>query len=410
MRSIHTLVLVLSGLLLSESLVAQTWTQWRGPARDGRTAAVVPPSWSAKPSQIWKVPVGIGHASPLVAGGRVYVFSRLDEKETASALDLQTGKTLWSQRYDAAYTMNPAATSHGKGPKSTPVLHGGRLYTLGITGVLSAFDASTGTLAWRRSFEKEFPVTAPDFGTAMSPIVDGALVIAHVGGTGKGALRAFDLATGQTKWSWSDDGPGYASPVILTAGGVRQLVTQTERHIVGVDLGTGKTLWSMPFATEYAQNAVTPLVYKDMVILSGLSKSTFAVRPVKRDAAWATETVWDNPAVPMYMSSPVSIGDWIFGFSHRNRGQLFALDARTGKTLWTSPPRQGENAAIVTAGDLLLILTDDAQLAIAKASGSGWTTIARLEVASSPTWAHPVFLGDRILIKDQQTLALLRIA
>ena len=307
-------------------------------------------------------------------------------------------------------TINPAATAHGKGPKSTPILHGGRLYTLGITGVLSAFDAATGAPAWRRSFEKELPVTAPDFGTAMSPIVEANLLIAHVGGSEKSALRAFDLATGATRWTWSDDGPSYASPVVFAAGGVRQIITFTRRHIVGIDSASGKTLWTLPFDTAYDQNCVTPLVYKDMVVLSGLGKSTFAVRPVKRGAAWTVEKVWDNADVAMYMSSPVLSGDRMVGFSHRNRGQFFALDAATGKTLWTSPPRQGENAALIGSGDRLLILTDDAQLMMALASASGWATLARVEVASSSTWAHPVVLGNRILVKDEQSLALVRIA
>ena len=137
--------------------------------------------------------------------------------------------------YDAPYQMDPAATGHGKGPKSTPVLSGGRLFTLGISGVLSAVDAATGKLLWRQTFDKEFPLTAPDFGTAMSPHGRRRCVIAHVGGTDGGALRAFDAATGRVRWSWTEDGPAYASPVIVEAGGVRQIVTQTQRHIVGVE-------------------------------------------------------------------------------------------------------------------------------------------------------------------------------
>jgi outer membrane protein assembly factor BamB len=397
-------------LLVATGLSAQTWPQWRGAHRDGHADVPVPAQWAAKATEVWKVPVGIGHASPIVSGGRVFVFARQDDKETLSALDLESGKPLWSQRYDAPYTMNPAATGHGKGPKSTPVLHGGRVYTLGITGVLSAHDAASGKLVWRASFEKEFPVTAPDFGTAMSPIVEGDTLVAHVGGPGRGALRAFDLATGRVKWSWTGDGPGYASPVVVSAGGVRQIVTQTERHIVGVDAATGAPLWTMPFETAYRQNIVTPLVYKDTVILSGLSKSTFAVRPVKQGATWSAAKVWDNADVPMYMSSPVLSGDTVFGFSHRNKGQFFAIDARTGKTLWTSPPRQGENAAIVAVGDVLVILTDDGQLTVAKATDQAWSAVKRIEVASSPTWAHPVLLGPRVLIKDEQSLALLRIS
>jgi outer membrane protein assembly factor BamB len=409
MRTSDVLVTAIAVALTAASLRAQSWPQWRGPDRDGRTTAVVPATWAAKPTSIWKVPVGIGHASPIVAGGRVYVFARLDEKETLSALDLESGRTLWSQRYEAPYTVNPAAAGHGKGPKSTPVLSGGRVFALGITGVLTACDAASGTVAWRATFEKEFPVTAPDFGTAMSPIVEGDAVIAHVGGPGRGVLRAFDAATGKVRWSWTGDGPGYASPVVLASGGVRQIVTQTQRHIVGVDAASGTTLWTLPFETAYEQNIVTPLVFRDTVILSGLSKGVFAVRPSRQGAAWTTAKVWENADVSMYMSSPVLVGDRVVGFSHRNRGQFFALDAATGGMLWTSPPRQGENAAIVAAGDRMVALTDDGQVTVARVDGTTWTPLAKVEVASSPTWAHPVVLGSRMLVKDEQTLALLRI-
>ena len=323
--TITALIAVLASLLQSPS---PSWPQWRGPHRDGRSDVAAPATWAAKPTPVWRAPVGIGHASPIVGDGRVYVFARKDDKETLSAINLASGKPVWSQQYDAPYTMNPAASAHGKGPKSTPVLHGGRLYTLGITGVLSAHDAASGRVLWRRSFEKELSPPVPDFGTAMSPIVEGDTLIAHVGGAGRGALRAFDLATGAVKWSWTLDGPGYASPVVLAAGGSRQLVTQTEKHVAGIDATTGAALWTLPFETAYAQNSVTPVVYGDTVILSGLSKSAFAVRPTKQGRTWTATKVWENADVPMYMSSPVVVRDTLFGFSHRNKGQAFALDAR----------------------------------------------------------------------------------
>jgi outer membrane protein assembly factor BamB len=395
--------------LASAVISAQAWPQWRGPARDGRAAVKASASPAAKAIEVWKVPVGIGHSSPVVDANRVYVFTRRDERETIAAFDLATGKTLWSTGYDVPYQMNPAAREHGKGPKSTPVVSGGRLFTLGITGVLSAVETATGKPLWRASFEKEFPVGPPEFGSAMSPMVDGDAVIAHVGGKDRGALRAFDAATGRVLWSWTEDGPGYASPVIVEAGGVRQIVTQTQQHIVGVERATGKSLWKLRFDTAYQQNIVTPLVYRDLVVLSGLDKSTFAVRVTHQGATWKPETVWENTSVPMYMSSPVLNGDVIYGLTHRNRGQFFALDAKSGKTLWTSPPRQGENAAIVGAADVLFCLTSDAQLKLVRATGGSFQLLATLEVATSPTWAHPVILGDRVLVKDEQSLALLKI-
>jgi outer membrane protein assembly factor BamB len=147
--------------LLLQPVFAQDWNQWRGANRDGQIQGfVAPKTWPEKLQQKWKVNVGIGHASPVVVGKRVYLHARQDEREVALCLDLETGKTLWQDAYAAAYTMNPAATGHGKGPKSTPVVSNGKLYTLGITGVLSCYDAASGKLRWRKEFSKRFKETA----------------------------------------------------------------------------------------------------------------------------------------------------------------------------------------------------------------------------------------------------------
>jgi outer membrane protein assembly factor BamB len=396
-------------LIATVPLSAEQWTGWRGGSRAAISAAPMPATLAAKAADVWAVPVGIGHASPLVDGQRVYVFARKGEQEVAQALDLATGKALWSAAYEQPYTMNSAATSHGKGPKSTPLLAGGRLYTLGITGVLSALDAATGKVAWRHAFDKEFG-PPPDFGTAMSPLADNGLVIAHVGGIRGGALRAFDPATGATKWSWSGDGPGYASPVAIVAGGVRQIVTETQTKIVGVDAATGALLWSLPFVTPYEQNAVTPAVAGDLVILSGLDQSTFAVRPTRgADGKWTPVKVWDAKALPMYMNSPVVVGDTVYGLTNRNKGQFFALDVKTGATRWTSPPRQTENASITAAAGRLWCLTSEGGLIVIKADPAAYAEAARLDVAPSATWASPVLLGAQILVKDVDTLRLVKI-
>lgn len=401
-----TIVVAAAGARLS----ADQWTGWRGAARTGVSTAAVPATLATKASEAWAVPVGIGHASPLVDGQRVYVFARRGEQEVAQALDLATGKVLWSAAYDAPYTMNPAATSHGKGPKSTPVLADGRLFTLGISGTLSALDAATGKVLWRKAFDKEFG-PPPEFGTAMSPIVEGGLLIAHVGGARGGAIRAFDPATGTAKWSWAGDGPGYASPVVMTAGGVRQIVTESQTRVVGLDAATGALLWSLPLQTPYEQNAVTPAVAGDTVIVGGLDQPTYAVRPT-RDAAgkWTPAKVWESRDFPMYMSSPVVVGDTVYGLTHRNKGQFFAIDAATGRTRWTSPPRQTESASITAAGGRLWCLTTEGALVVLRAEPSGFAEVGRLDVAPSATWASPVLLGTQVLVKDVDHLRLVRIS
>ncbi len=398
---------VLTIALTPQATLAQDWNQWRGAGRDGAVNGFVAPK--NLPEQLklkWKIDVGVGHASPVVFAKRVFLHSRQGEQEVVAAFDLDTGKPLWKDRYPVNYTMNPAAIPHGKGPKSTPVIADGQLYTLGINGVLSCYDAAAGKLKWRKEFSKEFKTTSPDFGVAMSPLVDRGLVIAHVGGLDSGALTAFDAATGAVKWQWKGDGPAYASPIVVELGGVRQVITQSQVNIIGVAESSGELLWKIPFTTEYLQNIVTPVLYKDTLIFSGIDKSTFAVRLAKRDGKWTPETLWENKEVPMYMNSPVLVGDYLYGMSHKKKGQYFCLDARTGKTLWASEGREGDNAAIVSAGATLFFLDDGAELTVASANDKKYEVLKKYTVATSPTWAHPAFVGKQVLIKDQNSLAL----
>lgn len=348
---------------------------------------------------------GEGHASPIQASGNVFVFARQDGQETLLAIDPFSGNLRWREQYPAPYKMNPAAAGHGEGPKSTPVYSHAKIYTLGISGILSCFDAETGKLRWRKEFTKQYKTTSPLFGAAMSPVIEGDLLIAHVGGHDQGALTAFQANTGGVKWSWNEDGPAYASPVVMEAGGVRQIVTQTQQNIIGVAAATGKLLWKIPFTTQYAQNIVTPLVYHDLLIFSGLEKGTMAVRLARKGDEWSPQTVWHNHDVSMYMNSPVLTGDLIFGFSHLKKGQFFCLDARTGATLWTGPPREADNAALLVSATSLIALKNDGALLVARPTGKSFDVVRRYKVAESPTWAHPVVLPDGVLIKDAKTLA-----
>jgi outer membrane protein assembly factor BamB len=223
--------------------------------------------------------MGIGHSTPVVQGGRVFQFFRRGESEAVRALDLATGKTVWEQTYEAPYDMNPAATSHGKGPKSTPLVSGGRLFTLGIAGTLSALDAATGRVLWRNDYSDRFDVTSPLYGSATSPMIAGGKLLVHLGGPGRGSLMALDSQTGEPVWTFDGDGPGYASPILATLGDREQVVTQTDGHIVSVSLDSGKLLWRIPFTTPYDQNIVTPVVHGERLIFSGLDSDTFAIEP-----------------------------------------------------------------------------------------------------------------------------------
>ena len=401
--SAATCVCVLSSLFVAAvCLDAADWPQWRGTNRDGAASFVEPARWPEQLTERWKIDVGLGHSSPVLVGNHIYLHTRQQDNEVVSAIDAGSGKVLWQDRYPAPYRVNSAAEGHGPGPKSTPAVAGGRVIALGISGILSALDANTGKVLWR----KPAPPEGPIYGTAMSPVVDGPLAIAHVGGHDRGALTAFDAATGAEKWKWTGDGPGYASPVIATFGGVKQVVTETQDKIVGIAATNGQLLWELPLRTPYTQNVVTPVVHNDRIIYSGLENPLTAMRPVNKGNAWATEKVWENPTTGLYMSSPVVIGSTLYGMSNRNRGQFFAVDLATGKALWTTRGREAENAALVAAGKLLFLLKDDAELVIARPNPASFEVLRRYTVADSPTWAHPVIDGNRIFVKDADSLTL----
>src|SRR5262245_3356964 len=202
---------------------AQDYPQWRGRTRDGAASGFIAPKvWPEKLTRRWKVEVGEGYATPIVVGKTVYAFTRRDGAETMTALDATTGKLIWRTDYPAPYKAADAAAAHGAGPKATPLFHDGKLYTVGISGAVSAFDAATGKLLW----QKPAPAEPPYFGMAASPIGDKDLVILHPGSYGP--LTAYDANTGAVRWTAKGNGV-YASPVIVELGGVRQIVSMTDR-------------------------------------------------------------------------------------------------------------------------------------------------------------------------------------
>jgi D-alanyl-D-alanine carboxypeptidase len=372
------------------------WPQWRGPTRDGVVSAALPHQWPEALKKRWEIPVGAGHASPVVSGDRVVVIAREGDQEIVRALDLVSGKEIWRAAYPAPFEVNPAARSHGAGPKATPAIAGGRVFTLGISGILSAFDLAGGTLLWR----VPAPEVLPDYGAAASPLIDGTSVIAHVGGYENGALTSFDAATGKPRWQWTGDGPGYGSPIIATVGGVRQVIAQTQKLLVGLDASNGTLLWQVPFTTEFDQNAFTPVAFQDLLIVGGIDWPLTAIRLKLAEGKWTVETAWTNEQAPMFMSSPVLVGGTIYGLGVRRLGQFVAVDAAGGKTLWSTQGREGENASILGSPSWLLASTTEGKLVVARASAEKYEEVRRYQIAESPVWAHPAITGKSIIVKD----------
>ena len=381
------------------SVDAAQWPQWRGPNRDGVAAAPVA-NWPEKLSRKWTQPAGEGYSSPVIDGGRVFVHSREDPEEIVSAFELESGEQVWTMRYAAPFSKNQYAKQMAKGPFSTPLVANERVYTLGVTAVLSTFDAATGALRWRKDYSKEIDTSKLFTGTAMSPIITEGLLIVHVGDDMEGAVRAYDPATGTEKWTLSGHGPGYASPLPVTIAGTRQIATMTDKAVVGIETATGKLLWSIPFPDEWNENIVTPTAAGDVLVISGTRKGTFGYRIEKTGAEWTPRQLWHNAELPMYMSTPVADGSFLYGFSNRRKGQLFCLDARTGVAKWSTEGRAGQNASITSVGPNLLVLTTDGDLIVVRRNPERFEELRRYKVSEGPVWAHLALAPDSLVVRD----------
>jgi outer membrane protein assembly factor BamB len=402
-KSFFTIAFILVSIL---KVHTSQWPQWRGPNRDGILPAVLaPPIWPEKPTLAWKQPLGEGYSSPVVDAGRVFVHSRQDPQEIVSAYDLASGKRLWTATYPAPFSKNQYATQAAKGPFSTPLVARGRVFTLGVTAVLSSFDVANGELKWRKDFSKEVDTSKLFTGTAMSPILAGGVLIVHVGDDTKGAFRAYDPATGAERWALTEHGPGYASPILLTVAGIQQIVTMTDSAVVAIDIASGQLLWSLPFPDDWHENVVTPVVAGDVLVISGTRKGTFGYRVEKTGGAWAARQLWHNTDLPMYLSSPVADGTFVYGFSNKRKGQLFCLDARTGTARWTTEGRAGPSASIASVGPNLVALTREGELLVVKRSPEKYEELRRYRVATAPVWAHPAFSAGTIVIRDVDSIA-----
>ena len=332
-----------------------------------------------------------------MVGKSVYAFVRRGGREVMLSLDASTGEELWSAGYSAPYSPGQPAAAHGAGPKATPSYRDGKLFTLGVSGIVAAFDASDGRLLWKT----EPPAEPPYFGAASSPIAGAGVVIAHPGNYGP--LTAFDAATGEIEWT-AGDGGFFASPVLARIDGVRQVISVTREGVIGVALPAGRLLWRHP--SKGGQGGPTPVMHGDAVIVSGNNLGTAAFRPVLRNGTWITETLWETDEVSMYLSTPVVIANSLFGLSQRSAGQYFALDATTGQVLWLGPSRAAENTAVAKAGDLIFLLNEDAELIVARGNRKQLEPLRRYTVAQTPTWAQPAISGRRLFVKDVGSLGL----
>lgn len=398
----HALCLTTAVCFIASSMAvgAADWPQYRGPGRDGKLSGFTPPeSWPESVSATWQIDVGTGDSSPALVGGQLFVHTRQGDEEVVRAIDAATGNEVWSDRYPAPTVTGPAG-SHG-GPRSSPTVADGKVVTLGVSNVVSCYNTEDGKLLWRKD---EFPGQWLPFFSSMSPLLVDGLAITHVGGPEGGALIAYRLESGEEVWRWSGDAPGYASPVVATLGGVRQLVTLTDKYLAGIALADGKELWKTDFqGTPRSANAISPIIANNVVVISGGGRGTHAFRVVGEGDSFTAEELWANDDVSSRFVTSVLKGEVLYGMT--DRGNLFAMKLSSGEVLWLDSERRGTFGALLDGGSILLALTDSSELLAFAPSAESYQELAKLPLADSSTYSHPIVDGKHIYLKSKEQLA-----
>jgi outer membrane protein assembly factor BamB len=373
--------------------------------------------WPARATLLWEREIGGGYSGPVVSGNRIWVHARTEGEEVVSALALGSGEEAWARSYPAPFEQDSSALMHGRGPYATPSLAEGRLFTLGVRAVLSAWDADAGTLLWRKDYSGEFDPNHTLFGAAASPLVWGGLCFVHFGGPkegklgspGPGAMVALSVVDGAEVWRWSGDSPGLgASPVIQAIDGRPQLVFKARASIVGADPRTGSELWRIPFKVTEDNTIVTPVFLDDVLLTSDYDKGMSAWRIEEQGGTWTARELWHHREASLFMSSPVVVGDLIVGLSHFKRGQLFALDPGSGRVMWREGERWGEHASLIAWGNQVLVFREDGSLVVGEVSRERFRSVRTYRLGGDRMWGHPAAVDDRIIIKDGSRLAVYR--
>jgi outer membrane protein assembly factor BamB len=392
------------------NVVAQDWPQWRGPNRDNKVEGfIAPKSWPKELVKKWTEKVGAGVSSPVLVGDKVYAFGRIGGDEALTCLDAASGKQLWQEKYATA-AVGGAPSGYG-GPRSTPAVADGKVFTLGVNGTVSCVDATSGKMIWRKDTGEK-----PQFNTATSPLVaDGKCVVFL------STLLAYDVTNGDVKWK-GPSGTPYGSPVLMTVDNTKMIVTPTANALVGVNLADGKVLWQAKLPPgNYSANYPTPIIDGQTVIYGSPGKGTsnaMALKIEKKGDSFTTSEVWKGSSAYQY-STPVLKDNLLFGLSAGK--SFYCMDARTGKVLWTDSTARGEAGGVLNAGSVILALTGpapgpkgkgtetttgDAELVAFAPDAAGYKEIAKYKLAPATGLAYPIVAGKRVYVRGNNDVTL----
>jgi outer membrane protein assembly factor BamB len=431
---------------------ADDWPQWLGPSRDGvwRETGLLEKFPANGPKVRWRTPIGMGYAGPAVANGRVYVTDRVlpqgvqnpasgftnqtvDGQERVRCLDESTGKVLWTHSYDCTYR----SLGYPSGPRTTPSVADGKVYTLGTMGDLHCLDADSGKVIWSKNFVQDYHGKLGTWGCASHPLVDGAKLICLVGGPDS-VVVAFHKDTGKELWrALKAIQPGYAPPMIYEVGGQRQLILWDPESVNSLDPETGKVYWSVPFRIKAppCMTISTPRVVGNHLFVTSFYDGSLMLKlnadkpgaEILWKAKGRSEEADDTQALQSIISTPVLTEGHVYGVC--SYGELRCLDAETGKRLWMTrqattkdgKPMRWANAFLVPQGDRYFLFNELGDLIIARLTPQGYEEISRAHILE-PTngmapppgrrvvWSHPAFANKSVYARNDKEIVCVSVA
>jgi len=377
------------------------WTNFRGPKRDGHyEEKPVLTSWPANGlTALWKQPVGLGYASFTVADGRAYTLEQRRGQEVVAAYDVNTGRELWTQGWNAEYD---AGDDTGDGPRATPTWDQGRLYALGATGELRCLDANTGAVVWGKNILSDNQASNLQWAMAASPLIVDDKVIVLPGGANNKSIVAYNKLTGVPMWRALSDQQAYVSPMLVELAGRRQIISVSSSRVVGLVPETGALLWSYTWDTSTGINVSQPIIVDNnrFFISSGYGKGAALVEVKGSGQSFTATTVWENINMKNKFNSSVYYNGYIYGL---DEGILTCLDVNTGQRKWKDG-RYGFGQVLLASGHLI-ITSDSGDLALVKASPDGYTEVARFSALQGKTWNYPAIADGHLLVRNANEMA-----
>jgi len=356
--------------------------------------------WSAsQPVELWRRPIGPGWSSFAVRGDLFYTQEQRGQDEVVACYNATTGKPVWEHR-DAARFWE---SNGGAGPRATPTLSGGRVYTLGATGILNALNAGDGAVVWSRIVAFDTGAKVPYWGLSSSPLVVDDLVIVYAG-----KLVAYDIVTGHPRWFGPAGGESYSSPQLLTIGGVAQVLMLSDRGATSVAPADGTLLWHHPWGSSIVQPALTKdgdLLITAMGAAGGIGTRRIAV--AHGPGEWNVEERWTSAGLKPYFNDFVVHNGHAFGF---DGGILACIDLQDGKRKWKGGRYGYGQLVLLLDQDLLLVLSEEGELVLVLADPDKFTELARFQAIEGKTWNHPVLVGDVLVVRNGQEMAAFRLS